>query len=67
MKPASETSRTSLAFLVGPEATCEVVDMGPRTLDGRFHYPGEHYNSVIRPSENQVGFWVIVHSARIGT
>jgi len=68
VKPASETCRTPLAFLVEPEAW-EVVNMNPRTLDGWFHYRGERHNGVIwyiRPSENQVCFWGIAHSARIG-
>ena len=46
VKPASETCRP-LAFLVEPEATWEVVDMDTRMLDGWFHYPGGHHNSVI--------------------
>jgi hypothetical protein len=70
VKPASETRRTSLAFLVEPEATWEVVGMDTHMLDGWSHYPGEHHNSVIRYvplSENQVRLWAIAHSARIGT
>ena len=67
VKPAIETCRTPLAFLVGPEGTWEVVDMDPRTLDGWFYCPGERHYSVIRyirRSENQVRFWGIAHSAR---
>jgi hypothetical protein len=70
VKPASEMYRVPLAFLVEPEAAWEVVDMDPRTLDRWFHYPGVHHNSVIRhirPSENQVRFCAMAHSARIGT
>jgi hypothetical protein len=46
VKPASETCRTPLVFLVEPEETWDVVDMdpSPRMLDGSFHYPREHHN-----------------------
>jgi hypothetical protein len=70
VEPASGTCRTPLAFLVEPEATWEVVHMDTRMLDGWFHYPGQHHNSLIwdiRPSENQMGFWVKARSAQIGT
>ena len=46
-----------VAFPVEPKATLGVVNMVPGPLNGWY----------IRPSESQVRFWAIAHSAQMGT
>ncbi len=69
---AAEVCHTPLESPVEPnvKATQELADMYSHTLGGRFHYPEKHHSSVIwdiHLSENQVRFWEIARSARIGT